>query len=381
VFRIPTNGGGPGPRSHAVTLALALTFAAVALAPIHAAGATPLIKMSLSVSPNPAAWTVPVTYTGVITPVSGVPTGVRVDMEGTGFHAINCGPAAFCTMSVGGHPQWDFPQITGKTIVTATSVELTDQPVRFFLLLGNVGCADSSCPGVATLRHPTPKVSISYTTAGIVLPGSILHFTMTATTNAGPDVGANLHANLPAGLEEPTNLAPATAMWNPSPYFYIDDHTDFTTTATLTFDSRVNAPIGTSLKVTSYLYQAYPWNGTATAAVTIHVGATPTPAPKPAPGPTARPKSSAAAPTRSPSASVTAALTATPTATASATPTASVSSANPTTAAPSRSAGTNDVATDPSSTSPPSLPIIAGGALLVSGAMALVILTRRRRGA
>jgi hypothetical protein len=205
--------------------------------------ATPLVKLTLSVAPTVAAPGTSVTYTGTITPVRGTPRDVRVDMEGTApFTDGSCHPASHCAINT--YPTWTYATLTSNVTITFTTPARPGSVVTLFLQGGTAGCS-GTCPPKVGLAGPTITPSFAWTSSGQVIAGATLHVTVRARTNAGPVVG-DLHVDLPAGVDTPTNL-PAGAMYAGPPSHYIDNGVSLANAAEYSFDVAVNAVDGTTL--------------------------------------------------------------------------------------------------------------------------------------
>jgi len=264
------------------------------------------VTITLAGSPTVAPDGASIIWIGTVTPLDGPTANVRIDMDSTtntaGITPPTCDPIADCTVNSQSHrPSWTFPMITTKTNFHAYW-QVPEDPGPWtgrILLNGPAGViCSSACVNEATVRGPTIKVALAYSPAGAVLPGSTLHFTVTATSNVGPIHNVDLHVNLLAGLGPATSLNPSGAGWSGPPYNYIDDAVDFGTKDILRFDAVVTAASGGTIKLSSQLNAGYIWDtGSTKLTTTIHVGpvATPTPRPTATPKPTPTPGSTASA--------------------------------------------------------------------------------------
>lgn len=300
-----------GVRRRAIALLAALALVAAAVWLPGAAtviAVAPSISMTLGVKPAIAVAGTETTWTGVITP-TGNPTNVSLRMETFDYYmggASACTPVEFCSISSQTHePTWVFPTLTTKQTITTTWTPPSgtghDPPpthwdITLDILTDGYGCT-GTCPPRARLYGPTPKVTIAYTTTGVVMPGSVLHVIVTATSNAWPMGNANVTINLPAGLTEPTNLTPGSATAYPDPNLGAYDSISWTAPYVMTFDTTVTAALGANLKMTATAVPSALWNGTANGSKTVHVGPVPTATPKPTTKPTTGPGHTVAATT------------------------------------------------------------------------------------
>ncbi len=276
--------------------ALAVVAAAVLLLasiPGPVVADTPYLVLTMVASPNPsgngdvnltpdAPGQNMVTLTGTITPVGGSFANVHLQMT-TGYPPLECTPTPICNrFEMTNAVTWIFPTIESKTTVTAYTEAMTESTLHFDI----TGCTPNDCLVQNTtlvIQGPTMGVNLTYNPGGVILPGSMLHFTVTGSTNLPPLRDIDIHTQLPAGLGDPINLS--GGLWSPAPARYIDYLANLNPTSSYTFDAQVTAAVGTDLKVVLTLMG---WTGL-TKTVTLHVGPVSTPAPHPTSGPTAQP--------------------------------------------------------------------------------------------
>jgi hypothetical protein len=222
-----------------------------------ARAATPLVALSLGVTPNPAVYGSSVTWVGTVRPVSGVPTNLRLRLSTlTGAFGPGgmCGPAAYCTNDVNG-ATWVFPTLTSAVTLTFTT-EARQMIGRLDIMSDGSGCVgDNTCPPFAELRAPTSVVALSYHSDRPVLPGSVVHVKAVGSidTAGAQSLEGDVHVDLPTGLDAPSSLTSGAA-YAPPPYHYVDFGAYLNPTAPpLEFDSVVNAPVGSHLALSSQI--------------------------------------------------------------------------------------------------------------------------------
>jgi hypothetical protein len=264
----------------AIILAAAtLLFGTLGAAP--ASAATPGVKLSLKGAPSPVVDGQMATWTGTITPVYGTVAKVSVHMEGlwyqysTGTSFVvavgTCEPAASCSADTrSGNAYWTLRNISKPVKIRYTTQARTGQVIRLYTD-GGAPCY-GPCPASAKLAPPTPKVSIAWTAdAYPVMPGTTLHVALTGTTDAGP-VDGDLQASLSDGLAAPTAINPATALYAPPPYHYIDDGATLVAGSpqVLAFDTVVTGAVGSSAMITGqYFAVNAPYAAPVTATIRI----------------------------------------------------------------------------------------------------------------
>ena len=263
----------PGNRERLRRPLAALVSAAIllGLAASPAAAAVPLISTTLKVSPTAVVDGGTVVWTGTVKPASGTPTNVRLHLEATAaFEGGTCTPAAYCTVDRG--PTWVLPTVTTTVTLTFTTTANTGVTGRLFLDSDGVGCS-SGCPSTAYLPIPTVAGSAKvWTDTGDIPSGSTLHVEVNGWATAAP-MDANLHVNLGPGLDPPTSIVPTTATYSPAPYHYIDDNVTLGAgPETLTFDTVVNAPNGSTVTIEVYVFAANSKYGYATGSISFKVG-------------------------------------------------------------------------------------------------------------
>jgi len=356
---------------------LASTLLLLGMGPIAAVAATPYLALTLVVSPNPAAPGTSVTFTGTVTPVDGTFSEVTVEMH-TGSVPTSCAPAVCSINSLYKTASWTFATVNSKLTVTAEAPAV-DGTVSFTV----AGCVPNDClvqNATAVIQAPTVTINLAYSPSGVILPGDVLHFTVSGSTNAGP-VDADLQAKLSAGLADPTSLS--AGVWNPAPARYIDFNTTLNLTSSYSFDSQVVAPTGGNVSITLTVYAQYALNGTLTKTITLHVGPVATPSPQPTARQTAQP-----APIASATPSHSSSPSSVPSATLSA-PELSTPSAGGVSLSPDASGGTAQPSPSPSAElsagGPMSLEAVlvaaGGGGAAVAAWAGVLFLRRRRRGA
>ena len=262
---------------------LAALLLVAAITPASALAATPLISTTLTVSPVAALdGQTMVTWTGVVTPVSGTPTNVGLTMQsnwwqlsaGSSFvpYLGSCQPALYCTVASNGDPSWTFPTLSVPRTITYETVANTDKTTYLYITSDGVGC-QTGCPSTAKLPLPKLNATIAVASAtGDVPSGTNLHVTVTGTSTASP-LSADLHASLSDGLETPTNIDPPSAVFSPPPSNSIDDVGDLSPApSTMTFDTVVSAANGTTVSITAHIYPTDSKYGVFTISKTIHVG-------------------------------------------------------------------------------------------------------------
>ena len=269
-------------RLTAIAVAAAiLAFGAAAPAPAFAA--TPLISTSLSVSPGAAIdGQTMVTWTGVVTPVSGTPTNVGLTMESNWWqysvgccflpYVGECQPALYCTVDTNGNPSWTFPTLSVPTTITYETLANTDKTTYLYIVSDGVGC-HQGCPSTAKLPLPGLHATIDVASdTGDFPSGTNLHVTLTGTSTASP-LSADLQASFSGGLDAPTNIDPPTASYAPPPYNYLDDIVDLSPTpSTLSFDTIVTAPTGSTVTITAHIFPTDSKYGGFTVSKTIWIG-------------------------------------------------------------------------------------------------------------
>jgi hypothetical protein len=264
--------GALGRRSIALRLTGVLAIVSLTLGTAASAAAVtePLITMTLTATPH--VDTASITYTGTLTPYSGTPHNLRVQMEPlTGNFAgggeRGCEPAANCTIDF--IPRWDFPVLTGKQVITFTAGAQTGFGVRLDIVSEGTGCV-GTCPAVVTTPQVTHTSTLSYTTSGQVVTGATLHITARVSTDLWWTVGgAMMVVELPSGIAAPTNL-PVDATYNGPPRNDIERLGNATPSDEFSFDVVVTAATGSTLHFTS----SYSYGGALTknGSLTIKVG-------------------------------------------------------------------------------------------------------------
>jgi hypothetical protein len=319
--------------------------------------ATPIISMTFTVD-HPIAWSgTPVTFTGVITPVSGTPTNLGLRMGDYFASAGTCEPVLLCDASAPSHdPSWLIPTLSApltiKFHVGAPQASVTNS---FYVTTDGVGCS-GTCPPTVTMKRPTVTSSVTYSPSGIVMPGDTLHFVVGAVANvASPDGDFFESVAISSGLAPPTNVqAPIPSpSWNYNAGILAGYVPPFLTTRVVwvSFDSVVTGAIGTDVTVHGQNLDGLGSYTLVNRTLTVHVGPLPTPTPKPTPKPTARPSGTAILPGSSPAPVATAAASASDNASGS--PGASISSS----AEPSDASGPTSGATaEPGSTTLETVP-------------------------
>ncbi len=234
-----------------------------------AAASTPIVKLALTVSPSPAVFGGTITITGTVTRLSGSPRNVRVHMESNWYGGGGtCSPAQYCTVDISG-AYWTLPSVTTKVTVRFTTTANPGRPIRFYLDAG-AGC-DTSCPAIATVALPTLSIALTYTAdSWPVMPGTTLHVSVRGSTNASPVLG-DLQGDLGPGLDPPTNVVPASALYSPPPANYIDDAATLAPTSVLQFDTKVTAAVGSNVTLGGYFFPADSY-AIPSRTVTVHVG-------------------------------------------------------------------------------------------------------------
>src|SRR5439155_16344585 len=212
---------------------------------------------SLLASPNPVPDGAPITFTGIITPVSGSPVNVRVHMEPSpgSFAPGECQPIEFCSVdSRTDIPTWIFPTLTSPIEITFLTSAAAEHTVRLYEDSDGVGCT-GTCPATVYIQPATVTTHLAWSATGAVVHGGSIHVDVTATTDVGPvpGVAGDLHVNLPAGVEPPTGL-PAGAQYASPPYNYIDDAVTVGDPVTYGFDTVVDAANGSTLTFTAYFF-------------------------------------------------------------------------------------------------------------------------------
>jgi hypothetical protein len=250
-------------RTALIVVAAACLLASLATAP--ASAATAGVKLALKGTPSPVVDGQMVTWTGTITPVYGTVGQVRVYMAsnwyqysvGTSFMVAvgTCEPADTCQAdSQTGNAYWTLRNISKPVTITYTTQARTGVPVHLYVQ-DDTPCY-GTCPASAKVSPPTPEVSVAWSAdAYPVMPGATLHVTLTGTTDAGP-VDGDLQARLSGGLGEPTGITPATALYAPPPYHYIDDGVTILAGSpqVLAFDTVVTGAVGSSVTITGSIY-------------------------------------------------------------------------------------------------------------------------------
>jgi hypothetical protein len=182
-----------------------------------------------------------------------------------------CAPVDMCQLNPrNGAPSWTLSNVAAPMTITYTNIG--PYVVDLFLNTG-AGCADTSCPAHGIVNEPTQSVAVSYiASSDPVTPGSTLHVQVIGSTDVGPVSGLDLQAKLGPGLDTPTAVAPATAIFSPPPYDYIDDGVtiDPGTPAVLSFDTVVTAASGTDVTIIGNVWRFGALAATTTR--TIHVG-------------------------------------------------------------------------------------------------------------
>ena len=284
--------------------------------PISVAAVTPIVSMTLAPSVAVAVDGTTVTWTSTITPISGTPFRLDLEMQSQQWFMVSvgstfvpaggtCTPAPDCSVdSRTGNPSWTFATLASPVTITFTTLANATKSVTLWITNDGVGCT-GTCPPSATVGVPTLSVGVAYSTSGPVLTGSTLHVTVTGATNAGP-LDADIRATLSGGLSEPTNISPASATFAPSPYDYIDDATTLNKAQTLRFDVQVTASAGSDVTLTAHVYQLDSRYGNPMKSVKVHVGPAATPTPTPTAGhmagPTSTPPPASNRPTLGPTA-------------------------------------------------------------------------------
>ncbi len=226
----------------AATVGVSLGVAGPALA------AAPRFAVMLAATPHPADGNI--TYTGTVYVLQGSPTNVELGMapfQGSFLGDSSCEPVASCHLTMHG-PIWDFPTLTGTRIVTFTTPPMTTQTYITFGVVsisqGDVACY-GVCPARLDVGFANVTSELTWSAAGQVVTGSTLHITARATTDSSWFHFANLHVDLPAGVDAPTNLPADATYWPPA--HYIDRPASFEPTSSYSFDVVVNAASGSIL--------------------------------------------------------------------------------------------------------------------------------------
>jgi hypothetical protein len=249
-------------------LALGLALAVAGTAK----GVTPSIKVTLTANPNPAPRGVDVTLTGKVSPVGG--TFDRVTAQMDVYHPTSCTPSVGTCTIFTAYITWTIGALTAPATISVTGPVAGEHFVFFSITNCNNECLTDSA--MVTVGIPKASATITCSPAGAVMPGTTVHVSLGASVNAGP-VQADLQANLPTtGLSDPTGL-PAGAIWNPAPYYYIDNEVTLDRSASYSFDVKVTAPVGTDL-VVSVIVRTMTGvsNDNLKKSVVIHVGPTAT---------------------------------------------------------------------------------------------------------
>ena len=265
------------------------------------AALSPDVQLTLTVSPSPAVDGTDVTWTGVVSPINGVPTNIQFGMSGTWFMVSvgssfvvaggTCEPVANCTIDARtGNPTWIFASLDAPTTLRyhtlANSGHLTTLSVQ------TPEYCSGTCQAQASIKVPSVAAKVAYIPDSTpITTGTTLHVTVTGTATAGP-MDADLQAKFSAGLAPPTAINPPAAVFSPAPYNYLDYRVTLHNKAALTFDTVVTASPGSTIALTGTVYPTDSKYGIGQQVVNIAVGAaqspTPTPSP-PAPGKTAAP--------------------------------------------------------------------------------------------
>jgi len=283
-----------------VVISAILAFACLAPA---VAAADPVVSLTMSVSPTTALDGADVTWTGVVTPVSGTPTNLRLTMEShwweisVGPYQVvalgTCEPVAYCTVDTStGDPTWMFPTLTEPVTLQYHTLARGGATTALWVVSDGVGCV-SYCPPTATLEAPYATADVVVVpSASQILPGTTLHVTITGAVTMGPFDG-EIVTSLSDGLGAPTALSPASLFIFPPP----DNRIRYAgpiTGSSISFDTVVTATYGSTLTIESSVYiDNYTSSYTSVPGkVTIVVGSEPAPAPAPAPPSTTGPTKS-----------------------------------------------------------------------------------------
>jgi hypothetical protein len=223
----------------ALVIATSITPAMVS----RAAATIPLVDLTITVAPNPAAPYSAHTFIGTITPTSGIPTDVRVHMEfSSSLLDGECDPA--CTYE-SGNPTWTWPSLNSKVTVAFTTSAIPYQSARLFFESDGWGCR-GECPVSVTPDLPTVKAGATSLSGGSVVSGGTLRISVGASANAAPIDGA-LQVALPAGVGPPSNLS-ADADYRPPPYHDITRYVRLDgSSVSLSFDVVVSVANGSTI--------------------------------------------------------------------------------------------------------------------------------------
>lgn len=227
-------------RGVAVAVALVL-----AMAGATSAVSTPAVRLTLQVSPNPAASDATVVYTGTVTPTNGTVPSFMVILDRT--HVSACTPVADCTVDRVGHVSWMFTDLTTAVTITATAQPLEGQWVGLYPNTDGVTCL-SGCPAGVVHVRPVDTVRLSYSGPTPVTTGSVVHVTASVSTDA-PSVQDGVVVELPAGLSDPANLTPGATWYASGRQVQLGGTVD--PILTVTFDTTVTAPVGSVLTLTA----------------------------------------------------------------------------------------------------------------------------------
>lgn len=349
----------------------------------------PAVALSLSVSQSPAIDGSPVTWTGTVTPVNGVPEAFMVQMTSSWFMVSlgqffvpaggTCEPVAICTVSAStGNATWTFASLTEPVTVKYHTLAMSGSLTRFGVVNDGTGCT-GTCPATATIAVPSAAADVTYVAASQpVVAGTVLHVTVVGSATAGP-MDSDLQARLSSGLAAPTNIVPSSAVFSPPPYNYIDAGGPLGDTWTLTFDTVVTAANGSTVSVVGKVWLVNAKYPTRDSSIVINVGPPPATAPPgasppvsaPTPAPSA-PAGSRPSPAEKPSPNPSASAATTDAASAMPTTDAvATSGLGPMSSSPSPNGGLEATASttvaSPSTPSDPASPRAASGFLFVAG--------------
>lgn len=232
-------------RTHAIwRIVVMAALIAVVAGPSNAwAAATPLVRLTLSATPNPAAASAPLTYTITVTPVNGTIASVEVFLSRGVF---SCTPEPNCVLASNGTPTWIFTNVSGPVTGTAESQGASGGEDVYLYLNAGAGCT-GACPARVHLVVPVASLQVSYTGPSPVVSGSVLHFSVTGNVNAWP-MDTTLQVTFPTGLDDPTGADPGTAIWDAGGR-RLESYQVMDKSTTLTFDAAVSATNGTTITV------------------------------------------------------------------------------------------------------------------------------------
>jgi hypothetical protein len=354
-----------------IGLATVSFLVAASLWPTAVGAGNPHIALTLTASPNPAAASEPLTFTGTATPVGGTWNNVGITVETVAAQSCSA-PGGSCNWDVA-HAFFTYPALTSKVTFSLVAPAAIGRTVRV-----SISYCEPDCLGLSasvTIQRATLSAGAACSPSGTIQPGATLHCTVTGTTNAGP-IDADVQTKFVAGLADPTGLSPG-AVWSPAPYRYIDYGTTLDLSASYVFDAKVTAAAGSSITIVLNIFPVDSSNGSYTRTISFPVGSTsPTPPPPPVgtprPVPVATPTPE---PTPTPSESENASISASP----SESPTASGSGEE--SGEPSASAAASPSASPSadSQTAPPAgFAVLLGSIAVVGVAGTGIVLWRRR---